>query len=185
MSNVLERGIINLAQEGFFDVALPFILIFTIIFAVLQKVKIFEQKKVNVSIAFVMALIPIFQHILYRGSGKSIIDIINSALPQVALIVIAIVMLLIMLGIFGANIGLGENKASGWIMAISIATIIFIFGSSAGFGWYDLPYWINDDVITIAVALLVFGIIIAFVTKDDDDKKDPSVFEELSKLVKK
>jgi hypothetical protein len=90
-----------------------------------------------------------------------------------------------MLGIFGANIGLGENKASGWIMAISIAAIIYIFGSSAGFGWYDLPNWINDDVITIAVALLVFGIIIAFVTKDDDDKKDPSVFEELSKLVKK
>jgi hypothetical protein len=190
MSNVLERGIINLAQEGFYDVALPFILIFTIIFAVLQKVKIFEQKKVNVSIAFVMALIPIFQHILYRGPGRSIIDIINGALPQVALVVIAIVMLLIMLGVFGANIGLGNNKASGWIMGLSIAAIIFIFGSSAGFGWYDLPYWISDDVIsddviTIAVALLVFGIIIAFVTKDDDNKKDPSVFEELSKLVKK
>ncbi|MBM3199831.1 hypothetical protein FJZ53_02750, partial [Candidatus Woesearchaeota archaeon] len=55
-------GAIEFLKEfGFFDVVLPFLLVFTIVFAVLEKTKIFgggkeSKKNINAMIAFVFAL---------------------------------------------------------------------------------------------------------------------------------
>ncbi len=185
MSNILERAIMTLGQD-FVYIVLIFILLFTVIFAVLQKIKLFgeKSKRYNMAIAFVMGLVPVFQHYLMRGSGPTAVEVIAGAIPNVAILIIAVVMVLILIGVFGANIGLGENKMSGWIIAIAFISILVVFASEYGLGWYSLPNWINDDVIIIAVALLVFGLIVAFVTSDETEKNS-SFAEELSKLIKK
>ena len=184
MTNILERAIFTLGQD-FVYIVLIFILLFTVIFAVLQKIKLFgdNSKKFNMAIAFVMALVPVFQHYLFRGSQPTAVEVIAGVIPDISILIVAVVMLLILIGVFGANINLGKNKASGWVMALAIISVFVVFASQYGLGWYSLPYWISQDVIIIAVALLIFGIIVAFVTSDDDPKK--SVFEELGELIKK
>src|SRR3989344_3262761 len=62
---VFERGMLVLEDLGLTDVLLPFLLIFTIVFAVLQKTEMFGKtgKNFNVMIALILALgvvIPIF-----------------------------------------------------------------------------------------------------------------------------
>ncbi|MFT4311977.1 MAG: hypothetical protein ACMXYF_02005 [Candidatus Woesearchaeota archaeon] len=189
MTGILERGLITLQNQfNLIEIVIPFILVFVVIFAVLTKAKIFDNKKVNVMIAFVMGLVVIFQHYYFRGPGRSVVEIMNDALPQVTIVVIAIVMVLIILGIFGNQFTLGNNPISGWIMFLAIAIVVYIFGSSAGIGLWNLPYWLRntDEIIGIVVAVLVFALVIGWVTKEDDGNNNNkrTVGEFFSDLIK-
>jgi hypothetical protein len=60
-----------------------------------------------------------------------------------------------------------------WVLSIGL--IIFIFGSSAGWGW-RVPRWLgflNDpDTQALLIIILVFGMIVAFITKPDKTDED-------------
>ena len=88
MASELTQFMNNLESLGFYDVALPFILIFTLIFAILQKIKIFGEnsKNFNAIIALSMALLVVRQ--------VSIVEIMNQFLPQVSLIALVFVVIL-------------------------------------------------------------------------------------------
>ena len=176
----------TLENYGISDVLLPFILIFTIVFAVMQKTKLLGdgRKNYNVIIALVMSLGVIIPHVLGKyPSGSDVVDIMNAALPNVSIILVAILMVLIILGLFGANIRLAGNSMSGWFMIIAIITIFIIFGSAAGWfeaGWLDklIP---DSDTKNLVVIILVFGIIIAWITKDDSGSKKGEFFDNIGK----
>lgn len=169
----------SLADWGLFDVILPFILIFTIVFAVLQKAKIFGEnsKNFNMVIALVMGLGVVFPHVLgIYPPDRDIVNIINQALPNVSVVLVAIVMFLLIMGVMGSNLKLGKNSMSGIIAAVALVAVAFIFGSAAN--WWNLPVWLymlnNPDTMALVIVILVFAIIIWFITKDDTgkDKKD-------------
>jgi len=171
----------NLENWGFLDVLLPFILVFTIVFAALQKTKILGEgkKQFNVIIAFVMGASIIFPHI--TGSyqdwiGFDPVNVINASLPQVSIILVAIIMVLLIIGVFGNEVDFAGTSLSGWIVLMSFIAVALIFGSATG--WFDLPNWLyflgNPEVQSLVVMILVFGIIIWFVTKDDANKNPNS-----------
>jgi hypothetical protein len=171
----------QLEYLGLFDVLLPFILIFTIVFAILQKAEIFgpKTKNYNIMIALVMGLAVVFPHVLgYYPPDKDVVIIINHALPNVGIVLVAIVMALLILGIFGKTIQLGDTSASGWVAMFAFGMIVFIFGAAAE--WWILPDILsmldNPDTMALVITILVFAIIIWFITKEDDTK--PSRFAE-------
>lgn len=185
MSGIFEEGIRQLDNMGVLDVIVPFLLVFTLVYAILTKIKIFEKASINSIIALALGIIPVFQHTLYPNSKADVVPIINNAIPQVGVVIIAILMLMIILGMFGSKLNLGKNAVSGGVIAIAVFIILFIFGSSAGLGFYDLPYWLRDRQIwALVIVLLVFGLIIKFITSDEkkDDKKK-SFFENLAELT--
>jgi hypothetical protein len=168
----LEYTFYSLEQMGLFDVILPFILVFTIVFAVMQKVKIFgdNTKNYNIMIALVMGLAVVFPHVLgYYPPDQDIVMIINHALPNVSITLVAIVMALLIIGVFGKSPTLGDNNISGWIAMLAFGAIVYIFGSAAN--WWSLPGFLymldNPDTMGLVVFILVFAIIIWFITKDD------------------
>ena len=76
---------------GMLDVLLPFLLIFTVVFAVLQKAKIFgeDSKRFNVIIALVLGMVVVIPHIMGNyPEGQDAVLIINKLLPNVALVLI-------------------------------------------------------------------------------------------------
>jgi hypothetical protein len=161
-----------LESYGLTDALLPFLLIFTVIFATLQKTKVLGdgKKNFNVVIALVMSLTAIIPHVTNSyPSGYDVIDIMNAALPQVSLIAIAFIMLLLLVGLFGAESRWMGASLSGWMAILSFIIIILIFGGAAG--WWnsmqDLFYWWDDDTTALVVILLAFAVIIWFVTKPD------------------
>lgn len=181
----------QLYDMGILDILLPFILIFTLIFAVLQRTKVLGKdddgkpmKNFNVVIALVMALATVIPHVLWGGSSRSpylsngfidVVQVINNALPNISLIVVAILMFLIIVGIWGKNIDIGGTTFGGIISIASIVAIIVIFAIAAG--WMgNLPRWLyflnNPQTQSLVVVILVFGLIIRFIVGSDDKKKD-------------
>ncbi len=169
MTNFVELFEI-MESWGMLDVMLPFLLIFTVVFAVLQKAKIFgeDSKRFNVIIALVLGMVVVIPHILGTyPEGQDAVLIINSVLPNVALVLIAIIMVLLLSGVFGYE----AKGAGGAILIPAFAVIIWLFGISAG--WWANFSWFNIDPDTIAIVLviLVFGIIIFAITAGENTFK--------------
>jgi hypothetical protein len=168
----LEGVFANLESLGLFDVLLPFMLIFALVYAILQKIELFgkDTRNYNIVVALVMGLSVVFPHVLgYYPPDRDVVVIINTALPNVGITIVAIVMAMLIIGLLGRRVELGGNSLSGWIAILAFGLIIFIFGSAAN--WWMLPDWLsvlNDpDTMALVVTVLVFAIIIWFITKED------------------
>jgi hypothetical protein len=187
MANFAD-GIIALQQMGVADVLLPFFLIFTVVFAVLNKTHILgakaDAKKYNIIVALVMGASVIFPHVLGVYPPQSDpVNIINSALPSISVVVIAIVMVMLLLGVFGADLNLAGTSVNAWILFICAGTVIYVFGTSAGyFGNGRFPAWLwflaDPNTQSLLVMVLVFGMIIWFVTKEDKEPKPGDRFRD-------
>jgi hypothetical protein len=171
----------GLESWGLMDVLLPFLLFFVVLFAVFQKSKVLgtDKKNLNMALSLVISLLIVIPHVIYGTMATTdgrlsnglpdVVEIMNNSLPQVAIIVVAVLMVLLLLGAIGGE-GEQKIKVTSWVVVIAFLVIIWIFGGAAG--WWNGAYWflnwgINPDVIAIIVILLVFGLIIYFVTKDD------------------
>src|SRR3989338_9236719 len=168
----------TLESTGFIDVLLPFLLIFTVIFAVLEKVKILGEGKrnMNIGLAFIFALLVVVPHVTGNfPAGYDPVRIINAALPSISLIVVAVIALMILIGVFAHDRIMLGLTAPGWVGLFSIVTLVFIFGSAAGWWQTGILQWLEDifgsDIVAVAIMLLVFGIIIAFVTGGGEHEK--------------
>ncbi|RMF55235.1 hypothetical protein D6745_02780 [Candidatus Woesearchaeota archaeon] len=156
---------------------LPFLLIFTVIYAILQKTKIVGdgKKNFNVIIALVFSLLVVIPHILGTyPPGGDVVLIINNALPEVGLLIIGILMVLVMLGVFGVRWKIMGTSWATIFLIFSIIMVLYIFGVAAGN--FGLPYWLSwlDDpqARAIFVMILVFGILIWFITKEDKSPEE-------------
>jgi hypothetical protein len=182
-SGFLAQGIYKLQEIGIVDVILPFILIFTIVFAVLQKTKILghdetpekrPKKNFNAVISLVMALAVVIPHVTgtYPTPESDVVNIINMALPNVSVVLIAVVMMLLMIGVFGGGVDFAKSRLAGWAVGFAILATVFIFGTAAY--WWELPVWMNflydSDTQALIIILLVFGALIMFITSDDKPK---------------
>jgi hypothetical protein len=186
----------TLERIGFVDVILPFLLIFTIIFAVLDKTHILGEgkKNMNVAISLIFALLVVIPHVTGNfPAGYDPVQIINSALPSVSLIIVAVIALLILIGVFHHDrIYLGLT-APGWVGLFSIVALVFIFGGAAGWWSSGALNWLDNafgsDILAIVIMLIVFGVIIAFVTGGGEAEKKGGVLERvginLGELFKK
>jgi hypothetical protein len=177
----LEEFVRILESWGLTDVLLPFILIFVVLFAILQKTRILgeNQRRFNSVISLVISLAVVIPHVLgIYPRGGDIVEIINTAIPQVSIIIIAIVMLLLIVGILGGERNWMGGSLSGWVAILAVILILAIFGSAAGWwqGWDWFHRFFGADAVAIVVMLLVFAIIVWWITKGDEaDEKAGSL----------
>ncbi len=178
---VFQDAIYWLDQLGVRDVILPFFLIFTLLFAVLEKTQIFTtvktkadgtldlatrkpNKRINGILALCISLLAVIPHV--TGSyppGADIILMINNFLPQVALLAIVIVMFVMMLNLGGGDLTADQQK--NWrhgIVGIAAVMLIIIFGRVA---FYEgTPSWLSflDSPGFWPILIIILGIIVAF-----------------------
>jgi len=155
------RTVMTLLEEmGIMDVLLPFLLIFSITFAVFEKTKITGKKNVNVMIALVIALAVVIPHVTGSyPSGFDVVVIINAILPQISLVILAILLFMLISGLIAAPGG-GAGKMIGVIVALLL--ILFIFFGTIGY-FYDIS-WLYDffgsEAVTFLIVMLVFALAI-------------------------
>ncbi|MBU0756804.1 MAG: hypothetical protein KKF44_01955 [Nanoarchaeota archaeon] len=171
----LYDGFQILYDIGVIDIILPFLLVFTIVYAVLYRSQILGEPKkpFNKMVALAIGLAVVFPHVIPNTGAPDVVPIINSALPQVSIIAVAIVMLLILIGIWGVDVNIAGKSFGGWVVIGSILIIAVIFAHSAG--W--LPFipdwtlrWIGEDTMSLLIIILVFGIVISFITSEEKDE---------------
>jgi len=168
----LEEFIRVLESWGLTDVLLPFLLIFVVMFAILQKTKILgeDKKRFNMVIALVIGLMVVVPHVLdMYPPNADVVEILNKSLPQVSLLVVAILMLMILIGLLGAEATWMGSSLSGWVAILAFIVIVIIFGGAAGWwrNWWWFERFFGSDTIAVLVMLLVFAIIIWFVTRGE------------------
>lgn len=161
----------QLESFGLTDALLPFLLIFTLLFAVLQKSHLLgkDKRNFNIVVATVISLMVVIPHV--TGSyppGKDVIELMNSALPQISIVIVAVLMALLLIGVFGGSANWMGGSLSGWIAILAFGIIIYIFGAEANW-WSNLPQklnWWGTDTSSIVTIILVFAVIIWYITKE-------------------
>jgi len=158
-----------MAQETIFqhwvvtEFILPFLLVFVVVFAILQKSKVLgsERKQLDAIVAFVMALIFV--------SFLNPKDIVNN---MILFLTIAIVLVFVALVLWGFVVG-GEAKITDtkikWVAGIVIVAavlIAFLWAAGIGGSSFDLffnqswsgTFWTN--VFFIVVIAIVLAVVI-------------------------
>ncbi len=160
----LADAIQHLEIWGVTDVMLPFLLVFTIVYAILYKANILGQEKKNLSmvVALVMAATVVVLHVTGGyPQDYDVVDIMNAAIPNVLLFLIAGMSLLLLVGIFG---GSPKTQNLSFFLTLSVLYLyLVIFVNSR---YPDISIW---------VPLISLLIIIVYVTKKKKDTKEAGI----------
>ncbi|MBI4448279.1 hypothetical protein HY643_04825 [Candidatus Woesearchaeota archaeon] len=152
--------IAQMESTGFYEVILPFLLVFALFFATLQKVQIFgrNSKNYNVVIALVTALLAV--------RVPQVVQTMNNFLPRLSIVVLLLMMLLMVLGIFGSK---AEGWSGGWFALAAIFSIIAVLWAFFGATTYkiNLPQWLRLDAANAGslIGVAIFFILIYFVLR--------------------
>ncbi len=168
------RGTIDFfGRLGIYDVILPFLLVFTIVFAILEKTKIFgmeeiggkkyPRKNLDAMVAFVIAFFVI--------ASSRLVEVITQVSSQVVILLLLSILFLVLVGSFHKETEEGFFLDSPWkgaFMAIMFVGIITIFlnaiKTEEGQTWLS---WIMDFTSTKwntdwVASLILIGVIIGF-----------------------
>ncbi len=174
------RGVVVILQKaGIYDVILPFILIFAILFAILERTKVLgttdndkklPRKSLNTLVAFVISFLVV--------ASAEIVRVINESLATISILFIVIVLFLMMVGMFVGDADWAKEypKWTKFFMFASFAGIILIFINSLGwlteiFGFLNtINISIGEDLFFSLIAIGVAGLIIYLIVKEGGDK---------------
>ena len=182
MVSPLQAAVDFLKSFGFFDIILPFILVFTIVFAFLEKTKIFgkdgesAKKNLDALVAFVFGLFVV--------AATNIVDILKNALPVITLILIILLSFMILVGSFHGDkeFSFAENK--NWnrfltiILFISVLlTFMNFIHTDSGDTWLE-SFWdyvtdnFNSGPVVSSVLFLAIIIFVVWFVGYSGEKKD-------------
>jgi hypothetical protein len=159
---------------GIYDVILPFLLVFTIVFAILEKTKIFgtedidgkkyTRKNLNSMIAFVSAFLVV--------ASTKLVAIINETVANVVLLLILGVCFLMLAGSFhsGDKEFFLDKKWATFFMILMFAGIVLIFANAVKIEddksvlqWIWEKVFLNWDttaVSSVILLVLVIGVMV-------------------------
>jgi hypothetical protein len=176
------RGVLNFFVDlGIYDVILPFLLVFAIVFAILDKTRVlgfevvdkvqYPKKSINAIVALAIAFFVV--------ASAQLVQVITQVSSQVVILLLAIVLFMALIGTFMEQTANGVKlPEKGWQPAFMIAVligIVLIFLNALN--WLDVMYnflsdhWSNELVASVILLLTVIGVI-AFVTKSPGGKKE-------------
>lgn len=169
--SVFRDSLVFFDHIGLYDVVLPFLLVFTLVFGILEKSKIlgtekttegkgpYARKNLNAMVAFVTGFFVV--------ASSQLVSLINVFVARVALILVILVMfMLLVASMHGEQGNEGFKLDSKWIKSLTaliFIAVILIFVD--GLGWlgpaweYVMHYWDAQLVSTI----LLFGIVAGFI----------------------
>lgn len=186
MTTALGSAIEFLRDFGLFDVILPFLLIFAIVFALLEKTKVLgtegkdkvPRRSLNTLVALVIGLLVV-------ATDKAV-STLNEALPHIALILVGLVSFLLLVGSMYKEGDFDFSKHKKWMIFFFFflfIIVLLIFASalktSDGKSWLEFAI---DGIVSTGSgsgavgATIVFAIVailaVLYVTKSSDSKSE-------------
>jgi hypothetical protein len=166
----LSAGIAQfMVDVGLLDTILPFMLIFTILFAILQKTKVFgtvedkPKQNINAMVAFCVAFF--FIASLVR------VQILTAVVQKLALVIVAIICILLLTGLWGKEVSFMKYK---WLLAVLFIVVLLIFATSLGWFNFDdlgiIGAWIFHPIVIMSVAFILAVYLITRPVKTAEEK---------------
>lgn len=179
MASPLANAVEFFKEFGLFDVILPFVLVFSVIFAILEKTRLLGTEKVggeevprknlNTMVAIVFAFLVV--------ATNKIVNAINIALPNIVLLIILVISFLLIVGIFYKTEELEFAKKydilTKWMIGFLLFFTILIFLGSiqtdAGDSWLEIAWdyaltHTSGPVVTSFIFVAIAVIAIIFIT---------------------
>lgn len=140
----------SLESAGFYDVLLPFLLVFVLSYAVLAKVKIFGQfgQRVNFIIAFIMGVLFV--------RNENLVGFVQAYLPNVSVVLVVVLGFLIVMGIIGVSTGAMTGGIMVALVIVSLAGGIWALTQATEQGSINFDLWIFGEISTNAEEAGVF-----------------------------
>jgi len=191
MAETVLGGVLDFFRDlGVYDVVLPFILVFTIMFAILERTRLFgmegegeksvTKKNLNAMVAFVIAFLVV--------ASSKLVQTITKVSSEIVVLLLLIVFFLMMVGTFYTKEDI-EKKGiflegawkTSFMLLISVV-IIFIFLDAIvaedGRTWLEIFWdWLSQFYTNSAVAAIVLIILVVlfmyWVTKPEGKEEKP------------
>ena len=145
----LGNLLLSWEQSGFFSYILPFLLIFSVVFGILMKVKVFgdQNKGLNAVIAIAVGLLSL--------QFNFVPVFFSEIFPRLGIGLSVILALFVLVGLF-----LPAQSHSGmnwWLLAVGVIVFVVVISKTFGFLGYgtSIPYFIQDNLSTILLAIIV------------------------------
>jgi hypothetical protein len=195
MASVMSDVLGFLERLGLFDVLLPFMLIYVMVFALLERTRVFGVDKINtengpieISKQNLNAMFA-FSISFFAILSSQVVQTLHRAIGPVMIFLLLIVLFLMLVSVFNAEGMFDFTKGKGWMIGfivVILITIILIFMGSiqngAGQSWLTV-FWdfassqVNTGFVGAIILLLVMIGIVAFVggsprvpkSNEDDD----------------
>ncbi|MGM5483653.1 MAG: hypothetical protein ACQER9_01905 [Nanobdellota archaeon] len=192
MNDIINEGIFTLINNGLPEI-ITFGLIFSIVYGVERKVGLFigskpendddkikkwrkkfkRMKSTHAVIALVLGLLSIIPHYVSSYSAYDIVPIIGQIIPKFGIIGLAILSVLILFGLLGFQFRSKRDEHHHpfklFIFLAIVGLVVWAVGDSMG-RWV-IPSWIGSELVAVALAILVFGLIVSFVMGPSSKKK--------------
>ena len=183
------RNVIDFFGDlGIYDVVLPFLLVFSIVFAIFEKSRVLgseeidgkkqSRKNLNAMAAFVIAFMVV--------ASSKLVETITKISSHIVLLLLLGVFFILLIGSFQKESPEGATLTSGWNLAFIIIMFIGLVGiflnaltRSNGDTWLDtgwdflVNHWSSKAIASI-ILLIVIILFMWFVTKEPkkDTKKE-------------
>ena len=187
MVTPLGKAIEFFRDFGLFDVVLPFLLVFTIVFAILEKTRILgtvkikgediPNKNLNSMVAFVVGLLTV--------ATANVVRTLNESLPNIVLLTVVGVSFLIMIGVFMKTEEF-DFKAKHPRLYLTFIVLMFIgviaiflnsIYDADGNSWLEIAlFFITTEwsgaAFTSIIFLIVAVLAIYWITRSTKEKKE-------------
>ena len=168
------------ANIGVFDVVLPFLLVFTIVFALLERTKVFgiekiegkeyTKKNLNSAAAFVIAFLVV--------ASSELVEIITEVSSKFVVLLFGIVLFLLLVGSFFKEESYGVFlEPGGWrttFMIIVFVGLVFIFLDALNLleEVFDFLKGTNKgEFVGSALLMILIVLFIVYVTQEKQSKQ--------------
>ena len=179
MAETVLGGVLNFFKDlGVYDIVLPFILVYTIMFAILEKTKLFgtetvkgeayTKKNLNAMVSFVVAFLVV--------ASSKLVETITAISSQIIILLLLVVFFLMLIGSFVTtkditDKGVGGALDRGWRILFGVIIfigIVFIFLDAikleTGESWLEvfisflLQFYTNTAVaaLVLIIAVILF-----------------------------
>lgn len=190
MVSPLEAAIKFLDDFGFFNVVLPFIFVFAVSFAILEKTMILggegekgkrrPRTSINAMVAFAIALFVV--------AATNIVAVIRESLPMIVLVLIVIISFMLLAGSFMATGEFSFETSKFWKIFLTVVmfiAVILIFMNAiktdAGVSWLKYMYiyitknWATGPVVSgiIFLAVIIASIYFIVGPREVKEKEKP------------
>lgn len=189
MASIFYESIEFMDRLGVYDVVLPFLLVFVLMYAFLEKTKVYgvetyyldedktksiqgSRRNLNAMTAFVTGFFVV--------ASTQLVAIINQALSHMVLLLLLVFCFMLVVGTFHKqeDEGFVLNKTWQGILTVVAAIVLFMIFLNA-LGWLDDIYAFilrarNSSAVAALVLVVIMGGLIALITSEPSPKKSGS-----------
>ena len=170
----------QLQGSGFYEFLLPFLLMFTVVFAILEETKLFgtdddghSRKNINAVIALILGLL--------ITSQFEVVAKLQYFLPRISLYIIISLMVLILIGLFAGDIRHGFGGVL--LILVSLIALVLTFAALAPLMGFEVTYWLQQNWQTLLVIIIILIIIFAVIKSGGGSNGGGTSFSDAMKAI--